>query len=267
MNDGTVLNQKIDAGSEGNFKNTAGAAILPQEIAINRIDKINPPPVVWTGSVAINGTYNQGNTDSEGLGVSIGAIRRSDTDRIHLEGQYQYAQQKVNGITSTTADNWFISGGYDYFFTKRFYGTVGVRVEKDRINFLDVRVTPSGGLGYQWIEQPDMHLSTEAGIAWVYEKYTNVPSNNENVSVRLAYHVDKSFDDNKFSVFSDTTFLPSVQNDIGKRFVLLFDAGARVNLTKRMFSELKMEWDMDSNPAPGAHKSDFKYILGVGITF
>jgi hypothetical protein len=34
-----------------------------------------------------------------------------------------------------------------------------------------------------------------------------------------------------------------------------------------MYSELKVEWKYDSNPAPGAVKNDTRYIAGVGIQF
>jgi len=34
-----------------------------------------------------------------------------------------------------------------------------------------------------------------------------------------------------------------------------------------MFTEFKLQWNYDSTPAPGASRSDLRYILGVGWKF
>jgi putative salt-induced outer membrane protein YdiY len=78
---------------------------------------------------------------------------------------------------------------YDYFFTRQLYGYAGVKIERDRIADLDLRLTPGAGVGYQWFEGPTFNLSTEAGIAWIYEDYRNAGTRDE-IAGRLAYHVD-----------------------------------------------------------------------------
>jgi len=45
------------------------------------------------------------------------------------------------------------------------------------------------------------------------------------------------------------------------------DAGVRVTLTKNMFTEFKVEWKHDNEPAPGAAENDLRYLLGVGWAF
>src|SRR4030095_3884259 len=95
---------------------------------------------------------------------------------------------------TTTADNWFAAGKYDHFFSEKFYGFGALRVEHDTIADLDIRVTPSAGVGYQWIEPPDLNSNTEAGLAWVYEDYATGGSD-DHFAARLAYHFDKKFND------------------------------------------------------------------------
>jgi len=34
-----------------------------------------------------------------------------------------------------------------------------------------------------------------------------------------------------------------------------------------MFSELKVQYQRDSTPAPGAEKNDIRFLLGLGWTF
>lgn len=137
--------------------------------------------------------------------------------------------------------------------------------EKDRILDLDLRLTPGAGVGYQWLDRPDFQFNTEGGVSWVYEQFTDVGTPNENVSVRVAYHLKKTFFDSKLILFNDVQYFPSIENV--QNYLILGDAGARVAITKTMFSELKAEVDYDSQPAPGSHRTDAKYILGVGWTF
>jgi putative salt-induced outer membrane protein YdiY len=265
LDDGSVINQKISPGPAGSFSTAPGGVFAKQDIPIARIGKINPPPVVWTGSVVINGLLAQGNTNSEQFGASIDAMRRTDDDRITTNAAYLYGRQKVNGITSTTDDNWHIAGSYDYFFTKKFYGYGNMRVEKDRILNLDLRLTPGVGFGYQVVERPDFNLNFEGGISWVYEEFTNEPTPNENVSARLAYHIDKTLFNSRFKVFNEIAWLPSVQNF--HDCLLLTNTGFRMAITKTMFSELKAQITYDSHPAPQSRRTDAQYILGVGWTF
>ncbi len=190
---------------------------------------------------------------------------RSDFDRIDAGAAYLFGEQKVNGIKSTTADNWYARGEYDYFFTKQFFGYGNTRVEKDRIQNLNLRLTPGVGVGYQVFEQPDFNLNFSGGVSWVYEDYSNLSSPNENISARIAYHVDKSFCDSRIKLFSEATYFPSVQNV--NNYLVLTTNGVHLAITKTMFSELKAEVDYDSHPAPMSHRTNAKYILGVGWTF
>jgi len=263
--DGSILNERVSEGSAGNIETATGGLLAVQSVSLSNVEKINPPPVAWTGSIAISGSLTQGDTDSEQLGATLGLSRRGENDRFLVDAQYLFGKQKINGVTSTTNDQWFIQPAYNYFFTKRFYVNASVRVEKNRIQNLDIRVTPGLGLGYQIVERPDFNANVEGGLAWVYEDYTNIGKPSENVSLRLAYHVDKTLWDSKLKVFSDCTYFPSIQNV--SNYLVLFDAGLRLALTKTMFSELRGEADYDSHPAPGAHRTDTQLILGVGWTF
>jgi putative salt-induced outer membrane protein YdiY len=265
FNDGTVVDERIAEGQAGEFVTVPGTVLPPQTFSISKVGKINPPPVVWTGSIVINGLYLQGDTTAEQFGASINLLRRSDFDRIDAGAAYLFGEQKINGVQSTTADNWYARGEYDYFFTKKFFAYANTRVEKDRIQHLDLRLTPGVGVGYQVFEQPDFNLNFSGGLSWVYEDYSNLSSPNENVSARIAYHVDKSFCEDKVKLFNEVTYFPSVQNV--NDYLVLTTSGVHLAITKTMFSELKAEVDYDSHPAPMSHRTNAKYILGVGWTF
>jgi hypothetical protein len=37
---------------------------------------------------------------------------------------------------------------YDHFFTRKFYGYIGTKVERDGVAELELRLTPGAGVGY-----------------------------------------------------------------------------------------------------------------------
>jgi putative salt-induced outer membrane protein YdiY len=260
-----VIKTTVTSGPQGSVQAAAATGMPGGAIAIKDIKTINPPPVKWTGAVAANGLLTRGNSNTENFGLTIDAQRRAEQDRISINAGYLYGRQKNpdTGERTTTTDNWFLFGKYDYFFSKRFFAFASARVERDRIAELALRFTPAAGVGYQWIEKPDINFLTEAGLAWVYEDFENADSD-DHFALRLAYRFNKKLKD-KANFFHNLEYLPSIEDF--SDFNLNTDAGVRVTLTKNMFTEFKIEWKFDNQPAPGAAESDLRYLLGVGWAF
>ena len=261
-----VLNTRVErAEADGTVQAVGGDGVAAQAVSLKDVRRINPPPLKWTGTVTANATITRGNSNTDNVGVSINAERRAEKDRITLNAGYLYGRQEdpTSGDENTTTDNWFLFGKYDYFFSPKLYAFGSSRVERDRIALLDLRFTPAGGVGYQWVEREDFRFNTEAGLAWVYEDYENAGSN-DYFAARFAYHLDKRVNE-KVTAFHNLEYVPSIE-DLDE-FNVSADVGLRALLTTRMFTELKLEWRYDAEPAPGAHKNDLRYLLGVGWTF
>jgi putative salt-induced outer membrane protein YdiY len=261
LKDGTVTRTRVAASESAGAISTGGET----DVTLSSVKSVSSKGPRWTGAVVVGGLLTRGNSNTESLNASVEASRRGVNDRISANAGYIYSREEDpnGGGKTTTADNWFAAGKYDYYFTEKFYGYGALRVEHDTIADLDLRVTPSVGVGYQWVESPDFNFSTEAGLAWVYEDYAT-GGTDEHVGARLAYHVDKKFND-KVSLRHNLEYLPSLE-DISD-YNLNADAGIRATLTKTMFAEFKFEWRYDATPAPDASNNDLRYILGVGWTF
>lgn len=263
--DGTVLKQQVNASPEAGKIATAGGAVAAQTVPVASVQKINPPPVKWTGAVVAGATLTRGNTNTDNVNVAIDAVRRAEIDRITLGAGYLYGRQEDpdTGEKDTSADNWFVAGKYDYFLNKRLYLFAAERLERDRIADLDLRSTTSGGLGYQWWESAKTNFNTEAGVAWVYEDYRNGGSD-DHFALRLAYHYDRKLND-KVLLFHNLEYLPSFEDF--SDYNLNTDIGLRADLTEKLFAEFKFELRYDSTPAPDNEKEDLRYLLGVGWKF
>jgi putative salt-induced outer membrane protein YdiY len=266
LTDGSVIQQKAEVAAEGEIAVSSDGAAQPKTVAFTSIDKINPDKPHWKGAVVAGATLARGNTESSTANVNVEASRRGENDRITLGGGYFFANQRDNATrdTSTSSDNWFLKGKYDYFFSDQFYGYGNIKYEKDRIANLDKRVSPGIGLGYQWVERKDLSFFTEGGGSYVYERYTEPDETRTFVAARFAYQVEKSFND-YVSAFHNLEYLPSLERaDV---FLVNTDIGLRAKITERLLIEAKSQLAYNAKPSEGREKKDFRHILGVGWTF
>lgn len=266
LKDGTGLNQKITSSQAGRFSIAGDEAIKAQEFAVGDIVSINPPIPKWTGNLSAGITSTHGNTKTESITGSANLKKRTEKDRTTITADYARGKQNDpdTGEEVTIEDWWRARAKYDYFFSKKMYGYLDGRYEKDAVAELDRRVTVGAGGGYQWIESADLNFSTELGLASLYEKYDNQTDSNSEISAQLGYHFDKKLRKN-LSFIHDLTYYPALSKF--SDYYLTTTGELRSNFTATLFMNVKAILDYDATPAIGAHKTDVKYFLGLGYSF
>jgi putative salt-induced outer membrane protein YdiY len=220
----------------------------------------------WTGSVVAGALFARGNTYADQVNIGFEAVRRTLDDRFTLNGAYNFGRQRDTdtGEKDTTVDNWFGAAKYDYFLTEKFYVFGSFRYEHDRIADLERRAIPAVGVGYLWFDEADFKFDTEAGLAFVHEKFDDGDTNDA-ISGRLAYHLKKDLWDDKVSLFHNLEYFPSLERL--DDFLVITDAGVRTSLTERMFAEYKIEYRYDATPAESKDHTDLRHVVGVGWKF
>lgn len=267
MKDGSQLKMPVQS-AEHPGQVIAGEQNLAL-VDVQDINKTDPqtgkPAAKWTGNITVSAIAARGNSNTDSLNIDVEATRRREKDRSSLDAGYRFGRELDDdtGDWDISTDNWFAAGKYDYFFLPKTYWFAMMRVERDNIANLDLRLSPTVGLGRQWVERADFNFNTEAGLGWVWEKYDE-DGTDEHFIARLAYHLDRRIND-KVSFFHNLEYLPSVE-DIND-FNINADAGIRADLTEKMFAEFKIEWRHDSEPAPDAEDDDLRYVLGLGLRF
>jgi len=261
--DGTVVSRQVGLSDAGDVAVSGTGLGGGQKITIASIDAVNPNP--FSGSVALGGSLVRGNTFTDNLSANLALGYKMKQEQVTFTAEYMYGRQKdrTNGTESTTSDRWDLYGKYQHFFSKKFYGYIDADVTKNRIAFLDLRFTPSAGVGYQWLDKAPLKVGTEGGVAWLYETYTNDTPKREQVALKLAEHVTYDFNTN-VNLFQDLTYYPSLEHI--NSYVINSDIGLHTKLTRKLFAELKIEWDYDSQPANGALKNDARYIASLGYS-
>jgi putative salt-induced outer membrane protein YdiY len=269
LKDETVLLQKITSSEPGKFGIEGAGTVKAQDFELASISSINPPvkPLPkWTGNISVGVTSTHGNTKSQSMSGSFNMSKRTHNDRTQVSMDYAKTKQedKVTGVDEVTEDWWRSKGKYDYFFTKKLFGFVDGRYEKDAIAELDRRMIIGGGAGYQWVESPDLNFSTEFGMASLYEKFDNQTDSNSEISMQAGYNFDKTLMKNvKF--IHELTYYPSTEKF--SDYYLTSTGEIRANLTSTMFASFKAIFNYDVTPAIGSGSTDTKYLLGVGFNF
>ena len=269
LKDETGFKQKVSAAEPGRFAIEGSETTKAQEFAVADIVSINPPPKPipkWTGDISVGVTSTHGNTKTEMVSANANFSKRTEKDRTTISTDYAKGEQEDpdTGETVTIEDWWRAKGKYDYFFSKKMYGYVDGRYEKDAVAELDRRTIIGVGAGYQWIESEEMNFSSEFGLASLYEKYDNQTDSNSEISLQLGYNFDKKLRKN-IKFVHDLTYYPAI--DKFSDYYLTTTAGIRADFTETFFATAKAILNYDATPAIDAHKTDVKYFFGLGYRF
>lgn len=271
---GTMKAAVSEAAKQGDVTIAPGTP-QARTVPVEQVKAINPKDG-WSGSLLAGLLVTRGNSDTDNANFEANVEKRRLDDRLTAGATYLFGRQRdpATGEKRTTTDNWNARAKYDYFYSPKLYGYANVKVEKDNIANLDLRLTPGIGLGYQFVDRDDLKASAEAGLTYVYEKFSppdtttaataEFREHNEYLSGRLAYKIEKKFND-RLTLFQDTEYLPSFK-DIDD-YLINANAGMRVGLTGSLFLEYKFTLSYDSVPAPGASNDDLRHVLSVGWQF
>lgn len=268
---GSVIVDKLVAAEPGSVRTAGTDKVTPQTIVLANAVKLNPEPVEWKGSILAGADIERGNTVKTAGNIGIDAVRRSEIDRITFGAGYTGERTRPEETSAdqspndeTTKRKMFGVLQYDYFFTKKLYGYGNARGEKDAIADLALRFTAGVGAGYQWFETDTFKWSTEAGLSWVSENFTDTTPDNEYIAARLASNLDYVLYPG-LTFFQYTRVYPSLED--AQDLLVDTSTGFRYKIWGDFFGESKILWIWDSTPADGNKRQDVSYILGIGYGF
>lgn len=136
---------------------------------------VNPAPwelgegYHWTGLLEAALVMQRGNTDTDELSYRLESILLSTRDRYTLKAYGE--NDEVNGAKS--AENWQLTGKYDYFLHDPNYWGLQVALEEDKFADLELRTLIGPYIGRQFRDDPVFTFAAEAGLSFVTENFVN----------------------------------------------------------------------------------------------
>lgn len=268
--DGTTIRGMAEEASLGELvlKTDPLGTLLP--IPLASVKAINPPArkLVWyKGNINLGGDIQSGNTNFRSAHLTGEITARSEQQRLHLRGRWNYGDRDDEVITR----NAFSAVKLDFFVTKRMYLYANGLFEQDTFQDLNIRSALGVGPGYQFIEQGDfsnrylmdMEFYGEVGAAFLNEDFKQGDDQNV-VTARWAAKWDWDF-------LPVITFFHYHEAYPGfEEFPDLYittEQGFRFTFFKQFIATTQVNWRFNDTPSPGFKKADTQYLLTLGYAF
>lgn len=195
--------------------------------------------------------------------------RKTEMDKISVGAVANYGSSKVNGVKTTTADRWGLSGQYDYNLTSQLFVFGKLGLDADKVVNLSLRRTLSTGLGYKVINEPDTTFDVFAGVANTNSRYSSVQVI-DNVSGTRFNTNSGLLGEESTHKLTDTVFFkqrleiyPRLSGDGGTLAKATANLG--VSLNSSISLNVGLTNNYNSKPATGLKKNDTGLFTGLSV--
>jgi putative salt-induced outer membrane protein YdiY len=224
----------------------------------------------WDGKASIGFTLRKGNTDQQDF-TGQGFLRR--------QGKLSRARFDYNGSLGVsdgeqTSNN---HRGYlklDIFLSPRFYVTpAALEVFHDALQNIQVRLTPSSGVGYHALKRKKISLDLELGGGFQFTRYSYVDPGEDDQKERGVIVPTLRLESEPLRWLElDALYTAQVSGDNARDTTQHGELTLSIELTKVFDLDVSWIWDHVQSPAPNEDgtipkKDDLKLTLGIGINF
>ena len=236
----------------------------PLSISMAQVAAITIPEIPGLkikGQSNIGLDMTRGNTDQDTYHVDAESIFRWPDDRVTLDGSGDL--EKSNG--DKTKQQATLGGKYDHFMNKKWFLYSGLGFEHDKFADLTLRTTVSAGSGYQIYETDRTNLSIEAGPAYIWEDYDKSEDDDYAAAhwgLRFDHYLVEAW---KLQAFHKHTLDWNLED--ASAYLLKTATGLRIPIFDSFQATVQVNFDRNNNPAAGAKKNDYEYLLTGGYTW
>jgi putative salt-induced outer membrane protein len=131
------------------------------------------PDNQWHGNFVVGGAFASGNTSTLNVTLAADAAKATAIDRISLSSLVNYGRTQINGVDTTTADQAWLRGRYDYNLSEKVFAFGGAGAETNRSAGTESRYSLTTGLGYKLIRSQTTSFDVFAGVGYAGVNYTD----------------------------------------------------------------------------------------------
>ena len=213
----------------------------------------------FSGNANVGIRHESGNTRTEEYHLDTEIVARTPVNR--YTAGLELNRERSEG--KKVDDDTLVELQFDHFLTPQWYLFNSASFEQDEVDALDLRSAVSAGVGYQFYENEQGSLSTEAGITYVNEDFEN-DTDDSYTGGRWALDLDRlltswvAFFHHQEGLFGLTdTSNVTIRTRTGFRFPFGngFQATAQANI------------DWDRTPAKSSSSTDKEYLFTLGYSW
>jgi len=224
-----------------------------------------------TGRASTAFDYNRGNTDTDEINADLEMFLESRRDRFTLRGDLEDTSSNIttsneNGETSrtnqTTADNWQLTGKYDYFLADpRNYLGVNLGLNSDEFADISQRYYVGPYYGRKLLSRDDLKLDAELGISYVDTDFI-VAEDNDYFGANINITGETTFLDGSLTLYLRHVTLMNLSSM--NKSIYRTTAGLRFPLLLGFEAAAEVSADYDGGAAEGKKTHDETLTFRVG---
>jgi putative salt-induced outer membrane protein YdiY len=267
--DGRELSARVERGEPGSVLIPTPDGIEREPLGLDGLAEINrPKPETedrFSGNLEVGMDIDRGNAHQHEADLAFSIKRPIGRHAVRLWGDYEGDRNRSDGARTTTKRRYRLGLWHSFDLTDRYYLVQKVRVRNEATADLDRRLLSSSGLGVRWLETERMTFTTETGLAWIHEEFSDDTDTNNYLAGRIEWILNRQLNP-YVSVFHTGEWIPSLR-DPGEEHLIATDTGIKTKLTDQVYLKSTIEWDWDSDPADEAKQQDVNYKLTLGYEF
>jgi len=243
-------------------------------IALETVASINGKPLVkikapttaraafsrsYKGGLSLTGAYASGNEEREDWDIES-AVEWRIGDYRH-DTRVNYESHSLDG--SPANEEYHLGYGVDFFFREKWFWKNAVALGANENRAIDQYYYIGSAIGRQLWESDASALSAESGLVWISEEFSDQSSDN-----RLTWSWSADYRrilGQTLELFHTHRLLVSL-SDVDDSEIKA-DIGLKAPLVDNLFTELKLEWIYDNQPALGTDPSDGQLTIGINYSW
>jgi len=243
-------------------------------IALETVASINGKPLVkikapttaraafsrsYKGGLSLTGAYASGNEEREDWDIES-AVEWRIGDYRH-DTRVNYESHSLDG--SPANEEYHLGYGVDFFFREKWFWKNAVALGANENRAIDQYYSIGSAIGRQLWESDASALSAESGLVWISEEFSDQSSDN-----RLTWSWSADYRrilGQTLELFHTHRLLVSL-SDVDDSEIKA-DIGLKAPLVDNLFTELKLEWIYDNQPALGTDPSDSQLTIGINYSW
>ncbi len=213
----------------------------------------------WSSRADLSAIISNGNSDTESYNTLIESVLKQE----EVQHSLSVLVSNESAEEERTKDQLDVDYGYKRFVSEKWYASGNAEYFQDRLKDIDQRITLGAGMGYQFWDDSFGALSTDVSVNFVQEELDG--DDETNPAVRWGLDYNRWLLAKKLEFFHKQSVLFIPDGDRGE--VIESSTGVRYALNDRIDAAARVDVNHETEPPPGASKTDVTYTLGIGIKF
>lgn len=217
-----------------------------------------PPPWDWRGNITFGSEMRTGNTETDKLNLdSRAVIEQKELNRFTVVA----SMAREESENTLTKEQYLLGGKYDRFFTRKWYGFVGMGFEQDKFKDLDLRSTVGAGSGYQFFDSDELRVSLEGGLSYTDEDFIS-DEDDSYAGFNWGFNWEQAVLDQRLNFFHRHRGNQGFNES--DNLIINASTGVRVPVVLGISATAQYDIDWDRSPPDDADSTDQTYLIGVG---